>query len=128
MKQTAQTTQKYYTFKNIDIISMYLSQNQKNKNRAILRIATENGTKSKASSKKFEIAKKLYNSIKKLNKLREFELEFDSIFKTVERDFYSKKQDQIYKKISPLAKALNIQIYCGTWWHLCTNKNQDIYF
>lgn len=120
-------TKKFYTWNNID--DGCLTQKQKYKNRAILRIATENGAKSKASEERFLIAKKLYNSIKKLNNWRDYELEADSYEKTQKYAvLYERKQDSIYNKIKPLAKKLNLKIYCGTWWHLTTQKNNIIYF
>lgn len=123
---------KFYSYKNINTYTMYMTQKETNKQRAYLRIATENGKKAKCSETKFEIAKKLYHAIKTMNQYREKELYFDSVsidYDTKQqRKFYEELQDKLFKKIKPLLRGLNIKAYCGTWWHLCTKENQDIYF
>lgn len=115
------------TYKNIDTYFYTTTQNQKNKNRSILRIATRNGHNSKTSEKRFEVARKLYNTIKKLNKWKDIELEFDSYeWGQRKANYYCKLQLETMPKAEKLAKKLDLKLESSTWYYL-QYKNETFY-
>lgn len=114
------------TYNNIETYFGKTTEYKAKKNRSILKIATRNGHNIKCDVKRFEVARKLYNLIKKLNNWKDNELEYDSEFMQKEAKYYCNLQCEMIPKAEQLAKSLDLELGISTWYYL-QYKNEAFY-
>ena len=101
---------------------------------SILSVATENGKLTRVGEKRYNKAKKLVMTIKKLNRLVDWELHAEenefTYDKLVHSGQYQRKQaeqERVYQQAKKLANELNILILNSTFYYPATKEKRQIY-
>lgn len=114
-------TEKQFYQLNDALVNSGATDNQLYKIRTIWKLATNNYKLKKVSDQRLEKAKKVYNSIRKMWKYKDLNLEYDSLcseYGERRSHYYSKKEDKKAEEIKPLLKELKLCLWFSTYAHV----------
>ena len=122
-------TEKQFTTTNAEMVRNGASDKALYRYRSIYKIASNNWQLKKFSVDRWEIAKKIYNTVKRMWHYKDLNLEYDSLMTTRGEklsNYYSKKEDKEIKKIKPLIKKLNLKLTFSTFAHIEDSRGNQI--